>query len=162
MKKLLIIRSVPMQQLDKNLLEIKKSFSGYTIDLLTHEHGAKLAEKYKDISNIIIYPFKQSFKYKHKVKLLQQEGYDAIIIPVTNLSGKGFYNVFLFALTIPAKQRFVCNLVSEIRSLTTLNIVLIALKHFLLSLLSLGLTIPISILLSIILPFKLARLKNRV
>ncbi|MDK2789028.1 MAG: hypothetical protein PWP07_2273 [Epulopiscium sp.] len=117
-KRLLIIRSISFQQLDTNLIEIKKHFEGYEIHLLTHEHGKKLAEKYKDIDKIWIYPYKSGFHFKNKCEDLNKQFFDAIIIPVTNLSGTGFVNVFLFSLTIPAKQRYICNLVSDIKSIS--------------------------------------------
>lgn len=123
MKKLLIIRSVSFQQLDTNLKTIKEEFPKHEIHLLTHEHGEKLAKKYKDIKKIWIYPYKQGFGYNKRCKELKKERFDDLIVPCTNLSGTGFMNVFLFSLTIPAK-RYWCNMISEIKPFYSINIII--------------------------------------
>ncbi|NLK98774.1 hypothetical protein [Defluviitalea saccharophila] len=122
MKKLLIIRSVSFQQLDNNLKAIKDKFPEHEIHLLTHEHGRKLAEKYKGIKQIWIYPYKEGFGYSRKCQELENEHFDVVIVPCTNLSGTGFINVFLFSLSIHVKERYKCNLISEIKAFSKVQV----------------------------------------
>lgn len=114
MKELLIIRSVSFQQLDLNLPEIMKRFPGYRISILTHEHGVELAKKYKEISHIYVYPYTESFHKKHKVPALKNKVFDAVIIPVTNITGVGFLNVLAYGLNIRSREYYMCNVVSDI------------------------------------------------
>lgn len=130
MKELLIIRSASFQQLDLNLPEIKKKFPNYKISILTHEHGVKLAEKYEDIEQIYIYDYKDGFSIKRKVKKFQNKVFDALIVPVTNVSGAGFSNVFLFSLSIKAKKKYQCNVISEIKEYTNKNIIIGECRRF--------------------------------
>lgn len=124
MKELLIIRSASFQQLDLNLPEIKKRFPNYTISILTHEHGVKLAEKYEDIKQIYVYPYKDGFSIKRKVKKFNNKMFDVLIVPVTNVSGTGFSNVFLFSLSVKAKKKYQCNVISEIKEYTDMKIMI--------------------------------------
>lgn len=123
MRNILIIRSASFQQLDLNLPAIKKKFPNKKICLLTHEHGLKLAEKYVDIDECIVYKEKSGFDEKLPVKELENRKFDAVIVPVSNISGVGFDNVFLFAMTINAKKIYICNMVSEITQVTRRQIV---------------------------------------
>ncbi|MEF2243933.1 hypothetical protein [Paenibacillus sp. IITD108] len=116
-KRALIIRSASFQQLDQNLPGIQQQMPGYIFDLLTHEHGVKLAEKYEGINKIIPYPYKQSFNKKLKAIGLPSESYDAVIYVVTNMTGVGFWNVLQFAFTIPANQYFQCNMHTELKTI---------------------------------------------
>lgn len=123
MKELLIVRSVSFQQLDLNLPKIRSKFPNYNLNILTHAHGVKLAEKYDDINQIYIYDYKESFNFKHKSKSLKDKKFDILIIPVSNITGAGFANVFSFALTIKSKKKYMCNLVSDIKYISNLNII---------------------------------------
>lgn len=124
MKELLIIRSVSFQQLDLNIPEIKKKFPNHSISILTHEHGIKLAEKYEDIQKIYVYPYKDGFSIKRRVKEFINKTFDVLLIPITNISGAGFSNVFLFSLSIKAKRKYKCNVVSEIKEYTNIKVAL--------------------------------------
>lgn len=145
MKELLIIRSVSFQQLDLNLPEIKKKFPDYTISILTHEHGIKLAQKYEDIKKVYIYPYKDGFSIKRKVKKFHDKTFDGLIIPVTNISGAGFSNVFLFGLSIKANKKYQCNVISEIEEYTDKKLVVKELMLFLYKIISGIFTIIFSI-----------------
>lgn len=112
MKSLLLIRSVSFQQLDNNLAHIRAAFPDHSIHLLTHEHGRRLAEKYTAIANIVIYPHCGAFTAGIEIPDLGP--YDAVLVPVTNLSGAGFINVFQFAASLPAERLYCCNLVGKI------------------------------------------------
>lgn len=114
MKKLLIIRSVSFQQLDLNLPEIKKRFPDYEISLLTHAHGVALAEKYQDIAKVYVYDYTGGFSVKNKVLDLEGKSFDALLVPVTNLTGCGFLNVLAFGTKIKSREYYMCNVVSEI------------------------------------------------
>lgn len=114
MKKLLIIRSAALQQLDKNLSEIIAYFPNYEISLLTHEHSANLSGKYSLIKNVYVYPFKEAFKKGNKVPDIENKVFDAVLVLATNESGAGFLNVLEFATSIQAEKYYMCNLVSEI------------------------------------------------
>jgi len=128
MQELLIIRSAGFQQLDKNLSEIIRRFPNHRISLLTHEHGVQPARKYKDIDRIYVYPYTEGFHARRKVPDFKGKPFDAVIVLVSNLSGSGFSNVMRFSLTIRAKRRYICNLVSEIREVTAAGI---RMKHVL-------------------------------
>jgi len=121
-EEVLIIRSAGFQQLDKNLPEILKRFPNHRISLLTHEHGVQMARKYKDIEQIYVYPYVSGFQSRHKVPEFRNKQFDAVIVLATNLSGAGFSNVEKFALTIRARRRLVCNLVSEFREVSAIQI----------------------------------------
>lgn len=114
MKRLLIIRSAPLQQLDKNLPDIKLHFPNHELNILTHEHSAKLSEKYTDIKSVYVYQYKGAFQKGNIVSEIEEEGFDAILILATNESGMGFLNVLEYAATIKANHYYVCNLVSKI------------------------------------------------
>lgn len=118
MKELLIIRSVSFQQIDLNLPEIKKKFPDYKISILTHEHGIELAKKYKDICHIYVYGYSGAFKKKNRVKALMNKKFDAVIIPVTNITGVGFLNVLKYGFTIKSKEYYMCNVISDIKIIT--------------------------------------------
>jgi hypothetical protein len=115
LKEILIIRSVSFQQLDKNLPVIRRAFAPCRISILTHQHGRVLAEKYGDLDRVYVYPFSGAFRWAKKIPDLPGRRFDAIIIPVSNLSGVGFLNVLLFSLGIQAQERWICNLRSDLR-----------------------------------------------
>lgn len=122
MQEVLIIRSASFQQLDKNLPEIVRRFPGCRISLLTHEHGVQPASKYRELDRIYVYPHTASFHPRGRAPELSGKTFDAVIVPVANLSGSGFLNVLRFALTIRSKRYYVCNLVSEIREASPASI----------------------------------------
>lgn len=140
MKELLIIRSVSLQQLDTNILALRKIFTDCSISVLTHEHGEKLTEKYKMVDRVYIYPYSGKFSFQNKAPALKGKHFDKVVVPVTNLSGAGFINVFLFALTLPAKEFYLCNLVSDVRILKRRQIIWKGLNHYIFSSLALLLT----------------------
>ncbi|AAK80128.1 hypothetical protein BJV85_001710 [Clostridium acetobutylicum] len=136
MKKLLIVRSASFQQLDLNLKAIEKKYKDYEIDILTHEHGVKLAEKYNNIHNIYVYPYKESFKKGNKVKEIENIKFDVVIVPVTNISGAGFFNVFKYALSINSDKIIMCNVISEFKDRDRLSIYIMELSSFVFKILS--------------------------
>ncbi|HUC91995.1 MAG TPA: hypothetical protein VMS09_08200 [Paenibacillus sp.] len=129
MREVLIVRSVSFQQLDKNLPAIKSRFPDCRLSILTHEHGVKLAEKYADIHQVYAYPVKGGFSCFRQAKGLRGKSFDAVVIPVGNLTGLGFFNVLMFTLRISAPQRWVCNLVSDIRQIRTGTILRMGIKN---------------------------------
>lgn len=161
MKELLIIRSVSFQQLDKNLVAILERFPDHKINLLTHEHGVLLARKYKAIDQIYVYPHKEGFACRRKVKELKDRRFDTVIIPVTNLSGAGFVNVYLFSLSVNAKKRFVCNVVSEFREVSRTRILLMGVRNQLFSLFSILFTLVAGFFALLMLPLKLQQIQER-
>jgi hypothetical protein len=161
MKRLLIIRSASMQQLDKNLKTIIKKFPDYEYHMLTHEHSVKLVEKYDVIKKIIVYPYKESFSIKRKVPELKKETYDVVIIPVTNLTGSGFFNVFQFSLSLKAKKRVVCNLVSDLWDITPGRIRWMGIKHIMMSIISMVGVVVAGAFVLLLLPLKLKGLEKK-
>lgn len=163
--KLLIIRSVSFQQLDKNLNDIVLRFPGSEIHLLTHEHGIDCARKYSAISKIIEYGSRKNFSFFHLPQELKRKElrlknaqsaensgkkpgtlYDVVIVPVTNKTGTGFLNVLSMAFRIPSRTVMMCNLVSELQEITRKQILFQVFRSFLLSIFSTLLTIPCIIL----------------
>lgn len=137
MKEILIIRSVSFQQLDMTLHGVVASYPNSKISLLTHEHGVKLAEKYRAITEIISYPYRQSFSFFRPVNTFRGRHFDCVIIPVTNITGAGFFNVLLFSLSLNTKQRVICNVVSQFREINSVEIVLGGFRHVIFSAISL-------------------------
>lgn len=160
MKEILIIRSVSFQQLDLNLAAIKKQYRDCRFSVLTHEHGLLLAQKYQDIAQVYVYPFKEGFSFLRPVKELQGKVFDTVIIPVSNLSGAGFLNVLFFSLTIKCKSRIICNLISELRPVTSGQIIRYGVINKVWSLLSLLLTLFLAIPVLFLLPFGLKRIEK--
>lgn len=145
-KNLLIIRSVSFQQLDLNLPEIQKAFPNYNISILTHAHGEKLAKKYSFIKKVYIYEYEGAFNKKNKVKSLSDTEWDAVLVPVTNISGESFLNVLAFGTSIKAKKYFMCNVVSEITELSSKKIFLKKARGLLCKTAACILTVPAALL----------------
>jgi|GEM_PF-305584 len=116
-KRVLIIRSVSFQQLDKNVVRVKEMFPGAEFYLLTHSHGVNRARKYEMLSDVFDYRSRKNFSFFFIPRRLKGERFDAVVVPVTNKTGAGFLNVFLLALRLkgikPGKI-YCCNLVSEV------------------------------------------------
>ena len=157
MKELLIIRSVSFQQLDKNLPVIKERYPDCKISVLTHEHGALLARKYKDVETVYVYPFREGFSYKNKAK---DKFFDVVIIPVANITAAGFFNVLKFSLSIKTGQRMICNVVSEMREIKPAAIRLMGLRNGMITALSTALTGIVAIPLILFLPLRLFLLQR--
>lgn len=157
MKKLIIIRSVSFQQLDLNLKAIKEKYPDHEISILTHEHGVKLAEKYKDIEKIYVYPYKSGFQSGNKVKEIENVKFDVVIVPVANLSGAGFFNVLKYSLTFKTDKIVMCNLVSDLKDMTRTSIYLLEASNFLFKVVSGIFTGIVSI---IFIPFLFLKLKG--
>lgn len=160
MKNILIIRSVSFQQLDLNIAHIKAQYPDYSISLLTHEHGVKLAEKYKDIDNIYVYPYKEGFDVKNKVIELENKEFDIVIVPVTNISGNGFFNVLKFSKSIHCKERIMCNVVSKLSKFSMTDIYFLGFKNILMNGISVLGTVILSPIIIITLLVKLNSIKN--
>jgi len=161
MKEILIIRSVSFQQLDKNLPVIKKRYPDHKISVLTHEHGALLAGKYKDVETVYIYPFREGFSYKNKAGEMNDKIFNAVIIPVANVTAAGFFNVLKFSLSIKAGQRMICNVVSEMREIKPAAIRLTAIKNGMISALSIALTCIVAVPMFLFLPLRLFLLRRK-
>ncbi|WP_238916543.1 hypothetical protein [Clostridium sp. YIM B02555] len=161
MKNILIIRSVSFQQLDLNLPAINEKYAPCNISLLTHEHGVKLAEKYSDIENIYVYPHKNGFNISNKVKELFDINFDVVVVPVTNINGGGFFNVLKFSKSINAKERVMCNVISEIKSFTIGKIYWMEVRTVIMQTISFLGTLIISPLVLIILLSKLKGIEKK-
>ncbi len=127
--KILIVRSAPIQQLDASLSKIKQKFDSPIISILSHEHAIELLNKYEGINKCITYPFKESFDVSRKAKFDDGESFDHAIVMVGNLSGCGFQNVLFFALTLPVRKIWVCNLIGEITQISRADIILKSIRN---------------------------------
>jgi len=161
MKNILIIRSVSFQQLDLNLPAIKEKYGECKISLLTHEHGVKLAEKYSDIEKIYVYPYKDGFNIVNAVNELSNINFDVVVVPVTNINGGGFFNVLKFSKSINAKERAICNVISDISSFTMGDIYLLEIRSFLMKVISILATAIISPIVLIALLLKLKFIEKK-
>ena len=142
----LIIRSSGFQHIDKVIGKVRKKFKGAEISILTHGHGKELAEKYGGVK-VLVYPYKGNFSVMRPFKA---SVYDAVIVPTGNVTGSGFMNVFMFALTIKASKRYICNIKTDFKPLTTLRVFLTALKGGVIGVASMFFAIPAAIVLFII------------
>lgn len=161
MKNILIIRSVSFQQLDLNLSAIKVKYGECKISLLTHEHGVKLAEKYSDIEKIYVYPYKNGFNINDKVNELSNINFDVVVVPVTNINGGGFFNVLKFSKSLNAKERVICNVISDISLFTMANIYTLEIKSFVMKFISIIATVIISPIVLILLILKLKFIEKK-
>lgn len=157
MENILIIRSASFQQLDLNLKAICEKYKDSKIDILTHEHGVKLAEKYSVIDEIYVYPYKSGFESKNKVAALKDKKFDVVIVPVTNLSGAGFFNVLKYALTIKTDKLVMCNVISDLREINKISIYNMEVKNCLFKFIAFIFTTIFGIL---SLPLLMVKLKN--
>lgn len=140
MQRVLIIRSVSFQQLDKNIVGIATAFPSADFHLLTHSHGVRRARKYGELSGIVDYENPGNFSPFRFPAALEGERFDAVVVPVTNLSGAGFLNVFLLAARVRARRVYCCNLVSELRPLPRVKLLFQVARAGLFSLAALLLT----------------------
>jgi hypothetical protein len=122
--KILIVRSAPIQQLDASLSKIKQKFDSPSISILSHEHAIELLNKYECIQKCITYPYKESFDISRKAKFDDGEKFDHVVVMVGNLTGCGFQNVLFFALSLPVRKIWICNLVGEITPISRIGIIL--------------------------------------
>lgn len=106
-KRLLIVRSVSVQQLDGCIEAIRDSFPDYSLSILTHPHGVVAVEKYPFVERVYRYRHQGAFRYGRGLEALRGERFDLVVVPVANPSGGGFFNVFLFSLSLPASRRVV-------------------------------------------------------
>ncbi len=142
-KKILLIRSVNLQQLDKNLPEIYKRFPDSDFYLLTHSHNIQNCKKYKGINRIIDYKKKGSFTPFFPDKELRAEKFDTVVYFVSNIKGYGFLNVLLLAQRLSEKSVFRCNLNSKIEKISRFKTMLNVVKAKLIFLVSTVLIIPL-------------------
>ena len=124
MNNILIVRSAPIQQLDASLSKIKLKFDNPGISILSHEHSIELLNKYDGIKKCITYPFKESFDISRKATFDTEERFDHAVVMVGNLTGGGFQNVLFFALSLPARKIWICNLIGEISQISRVGIIL--------------------------------------
>lgn len=134
MKNILVIRCTNLQHLDKVFSKLRAEFPDAKTALLTHRHGALQAADYTE--TVIVYPYTENYGFLRRLKPLNDMNFDAIVVPVGNVSGSGFLNVFLFTLTIKAASRFMCNLPLELKSLSRLKIIGLMLRNSLYTLAS--------------------------
>lgn len=161
MKNILIIRSVSFQQLDLNLPAIKEKYAPCNISLLTHEHGVKLAEKYTEIKDIYVYPYKDGFNIANKVEEISNKNFDVVVVPVTNINGGGFFNVLKFSKSLNAKERVMCNVISEISPFTIGQVYCLEIRNFFMKLISILGTAIISPIIIMTLLLKLKSIKRK-
>ncbi|URZ00931.1 hypothetical protein [Clostridium felsineum] len=161
MKKLLIVRSASFQQLDLNLKAIEEKYKGYEISMLTHEHGVKLAEKYNDIKNIYVYRYKESFKKGNSVKEIENIKFDVIIVPVTNISGAGFFNVFKYALSINGDKIVMCNVVSELKDVSVSSLYVMRISNFIFRIVAFLITGVLGVILTPVLLWKFKSVRKK-
>ncbi|MCR3757815.1 hypothetical protein KYB31_02240 [Clostridium felsineum] len=161
MKRLLIIRSASFQQLDLNLKAIEEKYKGYEINILTHEHGVKLAEKYNNVKNIYVYPYKGYFKKGYSIKEIENIKFDVIIVPVTNISGAGFFNVFKYALSINGDKIVMCNVVSNFKDIGDFSLYIMEIKNVIFKVAAFLITGILGIILIPTLLFKLKSIRKK-
>ncbi len=122
MRRVLIIRSVSLQQLDLIIGAISDKFSDALIDILTPPHNHSHCEKYDTVSEIIDYPDKCSFSCFTLPEEIKNRRYNTVVVPVSNQKGSGFLNVLFMALRIDAKEIYTCNLATEIKRVSRFTI----------------------------------------
>ena len=118
MTRVLILRSVSLQQLDVGLPAIVAAFPGSAFDLVTHPHAVAECRKYEAIDQVVPLDSGRPFSPFRIPATVRRTRYDAVVVPVANRSGAGFLNVFVTAWATGARRLYVCNLTSEIRAIS--------------------------------------------
>ncbi|MCG6552233.1 MAG: hypothetical protein L7F77_07890 [Candidatus Magnetominusculus sp. LBB02] len=126
-KRILVIRCTNLQHLDKVFQRLRAEFPGAATALLTHRHGALQAADYTE--TVIVYPYTENYGFYRGYKPLNDMNFDAVVVPVGNVSGSGFLNVFLFSLTIKTGQRLMCNLPLELKPISKVKIIAMAIRN---------------------------------
>ncbi len=122
MDRVLIIRSVSLQQLDKNLPAIRERFADSELHLLTHPHSVDLCRKYTSVARVLSTETPQGFSPWRRPRRLPARRYAAVLVPVSNRSGAGFLNVLLLAARLRPRSVFLCDLASAIRPVSLAEI----------------------------------------
>ncbi|MBF0343203.1 MAG: hypothetical protein HQL06_03140 [Nitrospirae bacterium] len=146
MTKILIIRSTSFQLLDRVLARLKAMYPQSEISLLTHQHGKLAAEKYTDVNHVYVYPYTDAFSLFRLPNELEQQRFDVVIVPVGNITGSGFLNVFLFSLRLKTEKRLLCNIALDFTPLSSLKITAILLRNSVFMIIAGGLTVVASVL----------------
>ncbi|MBF0566492.1 MAG: hypothetical protein HQK89_14775 [Nitrospirae bacterium] len=115
MTNILIIRSCSFQHLDRVIERLKGDFPEAKFAVLTHVHGKEMAATYTNVSRVIVYPYVKSFSFTRLPQELRYADFDVVIVPVSNVSGAGFLNVFLFSLRIRSIKRYIINIRLELK-----------------------------------------------
>lgn len=159
MARLLIIRSVGLQQLDKTLPAVRAAYPNHEIHVLTHAHAAEAVRSYQDVDHTHIYPYREGFSMFRPFR----EGgpWDVVIVPVGNLTGAGFFNVFLFAARFKSKTFAWVNLVESIQPFQKLGLLAKGIGQILYYVFALISTIILSPFLFILLPIMCIFLRGK-
>jgi len=157
-RKVLILRSVSLQQLDQNLPAVQAAFPGAEFHLLTHPHAVAECHKVPGLAQVIPLPSAAPFSPFRLPGGIRRQGYATVVVPVSNISGVGFANVFLTALASGAQDIYRCNLVSEIARIEKTALLGRFLVSFPLRLLALTLTAVLT--LPVLLWMFLSRLRS--
>jgi hypothetical protein len=158
MTNILIVRSAPIQQLDANISKIKQKFNSPSVSILSHEHGIELLKKYECLNTCITYPYKESFDISRKAKFDNGARFDHGVVMVGNLTGCGFQNVLFFALSLPVRKIWSCNLIGEFTPISRAGIILKCIRNQAFKFLALLSTAVFSI---VAFPFLFCFLKNK-
>ncbi|MBF0486718.1 MAG: hypothetical protein HQK98_01025 [Nitrospirae bacterium] len=142
MRNILVIRCTNLQHLDKVFKRLRAEFPDAKTTLLTHRHGAAQAASYTEA--VVVYPYTKNYGFFRGMKSLSEMNFDAVVIPVGNISGSGFLNVFLFTLTIKAALRFTCNSALELKPLPKRKIIALLFRNILYTTTSAMLTTVVS------------------
>jgi hypothetical protein len=147
----------------------------YCFHLLTHSHGVERAQTYEALSGIIDYNSRRNFSFfhvpdfqrterqktednhgenengknengKNENRINKNRRYEAVVVPVSNMTGVGFLNVIAMTLRIPAESVYICNMNSEMLRISKTRIFFKVIGASFFSLISGLLTVPLLIL----------------
>ena len=113
------------------------------------------------METVYVYPFREGFTYKNKVSEIKDKNFDAVIIPVANVTAAGFFNVLKFSLSIKTGRRVICNIVSEMREISPAAIRLTGIRNGMITALSIALTCVAAVPLLLFLPLGLFLLRKK-
>ncbi|MBF0471924.1 MAG: hypothetical protein HQL48_11210 [Gammaproteobacteria bacterium] len=159
-KRLLLVRSVSLQQLDLILPQLRQRFAGVEIAVITHAHSVPELTATEGVAEVVVYPYKRPFSpfwrwgergsaLAARLSLHPSEG---VVVPVTNHSGYGFLNVLLFALSIPAESRWMFTAGGELEPLAVGKLLLRGVKQLLLATVALLVTVALTPFVLLLLP----------
>lgn len=160
-KRLLIVRSVSFQQLDLLLPVLSAAYPRHELHLLTHLHGVAIAKTYPQLSIVHGYPYRERFRFGRSLSGLFDGEFDAVVVPVANAGGGGYFNVLLFSFGLPARRRLICLPDGELSELTAVGLAGRVLRQAVLVPLAALLALPMVVAASVALPMRLWAMRSR-
>ena len=107
-KKILILRSARMWQVEKMLVSLKADYPDATCDVLSQPSAVEACEAHADIDRVISYPEEKLLLRRMPPRLLLElvlERYDLLVVVLNNTMGVGYENVYRLANAVRPRRK---------------------------------------------------------